>query len=159
MRIPARYKTASRSARRKKSAPRGHGREAWGFLLAAAGAAAFYCTLFPAGEWGRLIKGTLSTAFGSTMALPPLWLVYVGLRLAWPRPWPYALLRVACWAAFFFFLSVFNTLLSRLAFHLNRGGAVGLAGAAFVERLFGPAGAWAAAIAGGLLSVCGIFKM
>ena len=156
MKLFSRYKTASRTSKKNKG---GHRHEAMGLALALAGGVALYSVLFPAGEWGRAIKGALAGTFGAGRALVPLWGVYLGLRLAWPKPFPFALLRVLCWLSFFFFFSVFSTLFGTMAFHANHGGAVGLAGQAFFLRLFGVPGSWAATLVGAALSVCGILKL
>src|SRR5688572_9352006 len=118
MKLHARYKTASRPDKK-----RAYRFEVLGLLIALAGAVAFAAVVFPAGEWGRSVKGSLAWAFGAGRTLVPLWAVYLGLRLAWPKPWPFAFLRVACWAAFFFFFCVLCTLFGQAAFKLNYGGA------------------------------------
>ncbi len=154
MKLYTRYKSSSRAAKKN-----GHQREVVGLLLCAAGAAAFYSVLFPAGEWGSSIKAGLAWSVGAGRFLVPLWVMYLGLRFAWPKPWPFAFLRVACWVSLLFFFSVFSTLFGQAVFKLNYGGAAGLAGEAFFHRLFGLPGSWLAVFVGGALSLCGILKM
>jgi S-DNA-T family DNA segregation ATPase FtsK/SpoIIIE len=152
----ARYKASSRKG---KAAPRGRQRELLGVFLAVAGSVSFYSVLFPSGEWGSSIKAGLAWTFGAGRFLVPLWVAYFGLRLAWPKPWPFAFLRAVCGLAFFFFFSVFCTLFGQAVYRLNYGGAVGLQGEDFFHRLFGAPGSWAVSLVGGLLSLCGILNL
>ncbi len=108
----------------------------------AVSAVALYCVLFPSGLWGKPIKGFLATAFGFGRYFVPLLTGYVGLRLSLSRPWPQGVLRTVLWTSLFFFGISFVSLFSEVAYHTNAGGVVGLAGAAFLSRLFGTPGAW-----------------
>jgi DNA segregation ATPase FtsK/SpoIIIE, S-DNA-T family len=155
MKLFARYKAASRTAKTSH----GHRREILGIFLALAGAISFYSVLFPVGELGRQIAKGLGWAFGVGRYVVPLWVVYLGTRIAWPKPWPMAALRLLFWAAAFFFFSIFCTLFGLAAFSLNYGGAVGLTGGTFLRRLFGFPGAWLVTVLGGSLSLCGLFKV
>jgi DNA segregation ATPase FtsK/SpoIIIE, S-DNA-T family len=127
--------------------------------LMAAGAVAFYCVLFPAGEWGRHVKGGLAWAFGSLRALVPLWAVYAGFRLAVSKSWPQFALRLALWSSFFLFSDALLSLFGRAAFGRNYGGALGLSGAEFLARLLGTPGAWIVSLAALALTLCGLFRV
>ena len=148
MSLSARYRASARS---KKQSPSYF--PAIGVSILAASTLGFYCVLFPSGEWGSPLKTILATTFGVGRYFFPLLLGYAGLRLSLSRPWPQAALRTSLGSALFFFALSFVSLFSQLAYHANAGGVVGLAGASFLSRLFGIAGAWLVSLLGmGLLS-------
>lgn len=134
-------------------------RELSGVLLITLGALAFYCVLFPAGLWGRYIKGGLAWAFGWNRFVFPLWLSYLGYRVAMSKPWPQASLRLLFWALWFGLSGALITLFSQAALGANHGGALGLSVAAFFSRLFGTPGAWMVSLAGLALTVCGLLRL
>jgi len=133
-------------------------REITGFALMAAGVFALYSVLFPAGQWGAPIKAGLSWTFGSARFLFPLWLTYVGFRLAFSKTWTQIALRFALWTAFFLAACTLFTLFGQAAFKLNYGGALGKGGAHILSQLMGVPGAWIVAVAGLGLAVCGLFR-
>lgn len=148
MSLFARYRSSSRT--KKKTASHF---PAVGVFVMAVSAVALYCVFFPSGLWGRPIKGFLATAFGFGRYFIPLLTGYVGLRLSLSRPWPQGVLRTVLWGALYFFGISFVSLFSEVAYHANAGGVVGLAGAAFLSRLFGTPGAWVVSLlAMGLLT-------
>ncbi len=151
----ARFRSA---AKRRRASAAGQSR-AIGTVLMSASAIALYCVLFPAGEWGRPIKGALATVFGVGRFFVPAWTGYVGLRVALTRPWPQATLRTTLALALQFFLLSFITLLTQLAFGVNYAGVVGRAGAAFLTRLFGMPGAWLVSLIGIGLTASGLFHV
>jgi S-DNA-T family DNA segregation ATPase FtsK/SpoIIIE len=119
----------------------------------AASTIALYCVLFPAGLWGGPIKGALATGFGLGRYFLPCLTGYVGCRLAISRPWSQGALRTVLWSSLFFFGVSFISLFSQLAYGVNAGGVLGLAGTAFLSRLFGTGGAWVVTISAlGLLA-------
>ncbi len=130
-----------------------------GIALMSASVIGYYCVLFPSGLWGTPLKEALAAAFGLGRYFVPLWTGYVGLRLAMTHPWRQGALSVTLAAAVQFFLLSFVTLFSQLAFHTNAGGVVGLAGSAFLARLFGTPGAWLVALAGLTLCAAGLFRV
>ncbi|MBK8574839.1 MAG: DNA translocase FtsK 4TM domain-containing protein [Elusimicrobia bacterium] len=137
MSLLVRYRSSTRT--RKKTSSR---LPAVGMFLFAFSAVALYCVLFPSGLWGKPIKTFLSTAFGVGRTVFPLLTGYWGLRLSLSRPWPQGALRAALWASLFTVGLSFVSLFSDVAYHTNSGGVLGLAGAAFLSRLFGTPGAW-----------------
>lgn len=137
MSLFVRYRSSSRT--KKKTVTHF---PAVGVFMMAASAVALYCVLFPSGIWGKPIKGFLATAFGFGRYFFPLITGYVGLRLALSRPWSQGVLRTVLWTSLYFFGISFVSLFSEVAYHANAGGLVGLAGAAFLSRLFGTPGAW-----------------
>lgn len=148
MKLLARYRSSARN--RRKVASRS---PAVGLALMAASAIALYCVLFPSGLWGRPVKGALATAFGLGRFFLPCLTGYVGCRLALSKPWPQGFLRTVLWSSAFFFGVSFASLFSQLAYGVNAGGVLGLAGGAFLSRLFGTGGAWVVTISAlGLLS-------
>ena len=148
MSLFVRYRSSSRTKKKTVS----HF-PAVGVVMMAASAVALYCVLFPSGIWGKPIKGFLATAFGLGRYFFPLITGYVGLRLALSRPWSQGVLRTVLWTSLYFFGISFVSLFSEVAYHANAGGVVGLAGAAFLSRLFGTAGAWLVSLLGlGLLT-------
>ncbi|MBI4396149.1 MAG: DNA translocase FtsK 4TM domain-containing protein, partial [Elusimicrobia bacterium] len=134
-------------------------RELLGILLMGLGALSLYCVLFPAGVWGRHIKVTMSWAFGWNRFFFPIWVSYVGLRMALSKPWPQAALRLALWAGVFFLSCTFFSLFGDAAFQKNFGGILGLTGARFLSRLFGAPGAWLVSLLGLGLVSCGMFRV
>jgi S-DNA-T family DNA segregation ATPase FtsK/SpoIIIE len=137
MSLFVRYRSSSRK-RKKTTLPF----PAVGVFLMATSAVALYCVLFPAGIGGKSIKSLLATTFGFGRYFFPLLMGYVGVRLSVSRPWPQGALRFALWAALFTVGVSFVSLFSQVAYHTNAGGVVGVAGAAFLSRLFGAPGAW-----------------
>jgi S-DNA-T family DNA segregation ATPase FtsK/SpoIIIE len=133
----ARYRSSSRT-RKKTTSPF----PAAGVFLLSASAVALYCVLFPSGLWGKPIKGFLATSFGFGRYFFPILTGYVGLRLSLSRPWAHGVLRTTLWVSLFTFGVSFVSLFSQVAYHENAGGLLGLAGSAFLARLFGTAGAW-----------------
>ncbi|MBL8023235.1 MAG: DNA translocase FtsK 4TM domain-containing protein [Elusimicrobia bacterium] len=150
----ARYRSSSRT-RKKTTSPF----PAAGVFLLSLSAVAFYCVLFPSGLWGKPIKGFLATAFGFGRYFFPLLSGYVGLRLALSRPWAHGFLRTTLWLSLFTFGVSFVSLFSQVAYHVNAGGVLGLAGSAFLERLFGTAGAWLVTLLGSGLTVAALARV
>jgi S-DNA-T family DNA segregation ATPase FtsK/SpoIIIE len=141
MSLFVRYRSSSRTQKKTKS----HF-PTIGVGLLALSSIALYCVFFPSGIWGKPIKGFLATAFGFGRYFFPLLTGYVGLRLSLSRPWPQGGLRASLWTALFVFGLSFVSLFSALAYHSNAGGVLGLAGSAFLARLFGTPGAWLASL-------------
>lgn len=156
MKLFARYRSSPTRARRRTTSSR---QPLIGITLASASVIAFYTILFPFGEWGRPIKGALATAFGLGRFFVPCLTGYVGLRLSLSRPWPQGLLRTALWSGLLFFGLCFVSLFSRLAYGVNAGGVVGLAGSALFVRMFGLPGAWLVALAGLAFAVTALFRV
>ncbi len=144
------------SAKSKKNKRR---QEIVGIGLIALGMLAFYAVMFPAGEWGRHIKGGLAWAFGGARILFPIWMAYVGLRLALAKSWTHLALRMALWAGFFLSLCSLFTLFGQAAFKSNYGGVLGLTGSEFFARLLGVPGAWIVFLGAFGLILCGLFKV
>ncbi|MBP9127930.1 MAG: DNA translocase FtsK 4TM domain-containing protein [Elusimicrobia bacterium] len=138
MKLMARYRLSARSAKKGRSSRR----PVVGMVLLAVSALGLYCVLFPSGLWGKPIKGFLSTAFGVGRFLFPVLTGYLGFRLALARPWPQGALRYSLWSGLFVFGVTLASLFSQLAYQVNAGGVLGLAGAGFLSRLFGLPGAW-----------------
>lgn len=139
----ARYRSSSRT-RKKTTSPF----PAAGVFLLSASAVALYCVLFPSGLWGKPIKGFLATSFGFGRYFFPILTGYVGLRLSLSRPWAHGVLRTTLWISLFTFGVSFVSLFSQAAYHVNAGGLLGVAGAGFLARLFGTAGAWLVTLLG-----------
>lgn len=156
MRLFARYRSSPTRARRRTTSSRV---PLLGVLLASTSVIAFYAALFPSGEWGRPIKGALTTTFGKGSFFVPWLTGYVGLRLSMSRPWPQGLLRSGLWSALLFFGLCFVSLFSKLAYGVNAAGVVGLAGAELFTRLFGVAGAWLVSLAGFAFVVTALFRV
>lgn len=133
--------------------------EILGVALVAAGVLSMYCVLFPAGLWGRHIKGGLAYLFGWGRYFFPLWLSYVGVRVALSKPWGQSALRLTLWGFLFFFGCTFSSLFGRAAYGVNYGGVIGQAGAGFFSQLFGVPGAWIVTLAGLGLTCCGLFRV
>jgi S-DNA-T family DNA segregation ATPase FtsK/SpoIIIE len=147
------------SARVKKKRSPGHQAELAGMALMGAGILSFYCVLFPAGTWGETIKKALDFTFGVGMYFFPLWVAYVGFRVARPQRWPQAVMRLTLWTGFMVFACVTAHLFGTAALGRTRGGAVGEAGHAFLARLFGEFGAWFIALTGTFLSGSGLLHL
>jgi S-DNA-T family DNA segregation ATPase FtsK/SpoIIIE len=154
MDVNAYFKASSKT--QKKARRR---QEIVGVLLVAAGVLSFYCVLFPAGLWGRHIKGGLAYVFGWGRYFFPAWLAYVGYRVAISKPWTQSALRLSLWGSLFVFFSAFSTLFGQAAYKTNYGGALGLAGAGFLSQLFGAPGAWIVTLSALGLTVCGLMRM
>jgi hypothetical protein len=148
MSLYARYRSSSRNQKKNKS----HFPTV-GVILMASSLLALYCVFFPSGIWGKPVKGFLATSFGFGRYFFPILTGYIGLRLALSRPWYQGALRTALWATLYFFGISFVSLFSTLAYQANAGGVLGLAGSAFLARLFGTPGAWLVSLLGiGLVS-------
>ncbi len=137
MRLSARVRASTRSKKSRSSRL-----PAVGMGILALSALGLYCVLFPSGSWGKPIKTFMSTAFGVGRFFFPLLTGYAGLRLSLVRPWPQGALRFSLWSGLFVFGVTFASLFSQLAYQVNAGGVLGLAGAGFLSRLFGLPGAW-----------------
>lgn len=134
-------------------------REILGVALMALGLLSLYSVFSPVGAWGRGLKGAMAWTFGAARFLFPVWLAYVGFRLTFTKSWAQSALRVLLWSGVFFFLCSVLTLFGQLAFRLNYGGALGMAGAHFFTQLLGTPGAWIVSLSGFVLTVCGLFRV
>ncbi|HRY29492.1 MAG TPA: DNA translocase FtsK 4TM domain-containing protein [Elusimicrobiota bacterium] len=133
--------------------------EAIGVALIVLGVLFFYSVLFPAGVWGRHIKGGLGYLFGWAKSLFPLWMAYVGYRIAISKPWPNYAFRLTLWGSVFFFFCTLSSLFGQAAYKLNYGGAVGLFGSNFLIRLLGVPGAWILTLIALGLTACGLLRL